>query len=423
MQLVYLCGRCSVVVQQVQTGKDIGKQSLNKLDMRSVWQIPLCSTMQKNAAEAEFTETTLLWLARVEHWTGWARLHLASTPCENHVCLVLGITLNATLSLLHRIVSIGTNSDGWRYVRVEPDIRHAGLVLRDLGLEGSKVKPLTTPGFKLDEREVALRETEVPLEATVATRYRSCVMRLSHFSQDRADLGEPVKCLARSMAKPTPGSLRYLKKVARYLLGTKYIALHLLRQTFPNSISTYVDSDFAGCRSTRKSTTGMVQMVGEHPVKHTSNLQGATGLNVSECEYYALTHGAAHGLGLKAYMADLGFEMSLQIFSDSSAAKLSHYAEDWDVSDTCKHASCGFRSESLQHISKYRRLELHRTQPTFSLTQQAEKHWRNTERRLDSDRSKHIAARRSSDLESLDRKKTVRFEPAAIHLCRESARG
>ena len=56
-------------------------------------------------------------------------------------------------------------------------------------------------------------------------------------------------------------------------------------------------------------------------MKHTSNLQGATGLNVSVCEYYALTNGAAHGLGLKAYMADLGFEMSLQIFSDSSAAK------------------------------------------------------------------------------------------------------
>ena len=65
----------------------------------------------------------------------------------------------------------------------------------------------------------------------------------------------------------------------------------------------------------------MVQMIGEHAALHTSNIQGATGLHVSECENYALTHGAAHGLGLKAYMADLGFEMSLQIFSDNSAAK------------------------------------------------------------------------------------------------------
>ena len=34
-----------------------------------------------------------------------------------------------------------------------------------------------------------------------------------------------------------------------------------------------------------------------------------------------LPHDAAHDLGLKAYMADLGFDMSLQIFSDSSAAR------------------------------------------------------------------------------------------------------
>ena len=60
--------------------------------------------------------------------------------------------------LLTRIVSVGTNSDGFRYVRIEPDIRHAELLLTDLGLGGSKVKPLITPGFKLDERELALRE-------------------------------------------------------------------------------------------------------------------------------------------------------------------------------------------------------------------------------------------------------------------------
>ena len=44
-------------------------------------------------------------------------------------------------------------------------------------------------------------------------------MRLSYLVLDRADLGETVKCVAKLMANPTPGSLRDLKKVARYLLG------------------------------------------------------------------------------------------------------------------------------------------------------------------------------------------------------------
>ena len=121
--------------------------------------------------------------------------------------------------LLNRIVSVGTDSDGRRYVRIEPDIRHAELVLTDLGLEGSTAKPLTTPGFKVDEKELALREKEVPLDSGDPTRYRSCVMRLSYLALDRADLGEPVKCLARSMAKPTPGSLRESKESCTLLVG------------------------------------------------------------------------------------------------------------------------------------------------------------------------------------------------------------
>ena len=39
--------------------------------------------------------------------------------------------------LLNRIVSVWTDSDGRRFARIEPDIRHAELVLRDPGLEGS----------------------------------------------------------------------------------------------------------------------------------------------------------------------------------------------------------------------------------------------------------------------------------------------
>ena len=66
--------------------------------------------------------------------------------------------------LLNRIVSVGTDSDVRRHVRIEPEIKHAELVLRNVGLEGSKTKPLTTPGFKVDEKEFALREKEVPLD-------------------------------------------------------------------------------------------------------------------------------------------------------------------------------------------------------------------------------------------------------------------
>ncbi len=93
------------------------------------------------------------------------------------------------------------------------------------------------------------------------------------------------------------------------------------RQRFPEEITTYVGSDYAGCRATRRSTTGMVHTIGKHVVKATSNIQTSVGLNVSECEYYALCLGAAHGLGLKAYFRDLGFDLRLKVSSDSSSAR------------------------------------------------------------------------------------------------------
>ena len=59
-------------------------------------------------------------------------------------------------------------------------------------------------------------------------------------------------------------------------------------------------------------------------MRHANQLvwfRGLDGLNVSECEFYALVEGAAHGLGLQAYMHDLGIDLLLIIKSDSSNAK------------------------------------------------------------------------------------------------------
>ena len=92
------------------------------------------------------------------HWTGWERLCLVSIPCESRTDLGLEVTVNVMpncgieLCLLEQILMADGN------VRIEPDIRHAELVLRNLVLEGSKAKPLTTPGFKMDVKELALRE-------------------------------------------------------------------------------------------------------------------------------------------------------------------------------------------------------------------------------------------------------------------------
>ena len=246
-----------------------------------------------------------LLLESGNHSTGWDRHCPRSIQCgsptdwNRHICRVASF--------------VGEDQDGQRFVLIEPDAGHFGSVLRDSGLHGIRTKSLCSPGFKLHDKELTLRSREPPLNRQETTMYRSCVLRLAYLAQDRGDFGEPVKCLARSMATPTPGALRDLKKVARYLRDRRHLALRFKQQIFPKCITTFVDSDHAGCKLTRRPITGMV--------KTTCNLQCAIGFKVSEARYFALCHGAPHGLALKANLRDLGLTLDLEVKSDSSSAR------------------------------------------------------------------------------------------------------
>jgi hypothetical protein len=89
----------------------------------------------------------------------------------------------------------------------------------------------------------------------------------------------------------------------------------------PKEQVTAVDSDHAADKATRKSITGMAMRLGGHTLKTTSNMQTSVGLNVSECEFYALVHGCAHGLGMRSCLQDLGISLGVILESDSNAAK------------------------------------------------------------------------------------------------------
>ena len=136
-------------------------------------------------------------------------------------------------------------------------------------------------------------------------------MRASFLAQERCDLSETVKRLAQGMAKPRVAHMELLKRLARYLIAQPDLSLIYWQQRAPAHVTVCVDSDFAGDKICRKSTTGMAMYLGRHLIKATSNLQSVLGLNVSESEYYALVHGACHGLGVQANFLDLGVHLGL----------------------------------------------------------------------------------------------------------------
>ena len=62
-------------------------------------------------------------------------------------------------------------------------------------------------------------------------------------------------------------------------------------------------------------------MFGRHCLKTYSHTQETIALSSGESEFYGIVRAATQGLGVKGLLSDLGVEVSLQVSTDSSAAK------------------------------------------------------------------------------------------------------
>ena len=123
------------------------------------------------------------------------------------------------------------------------------------------------------------------------------------------------------MAKPTYEDLHKLKRIARYLKHSPRMVFYWPFQSTPNEIIVYSDTDWAGCRTTRKSTQGGIVFYGKHCIKSYSSTQAIIALSSGEAEYYGCVKAASIALGIRAMFADLGEHVKIQIKTDASAAK------------------------------------------------------------------------------------------------------
>ena len=141
-------------------------------------------------------------------------------------------------------------------------------------------------------------------------------------SQDRSDIGYAVKELSRKMSKPDTGDIEKLKHLARYLLGRERAVIHYDYQSAPSVWTVWVDSDWAGCRVTRKSTSGGLVMWGSHVIRTWSTTQSVIAMSSGEAEYYSMVNGSSMGLGIKSSASDLGVVMQVvNVKTDASAAE------------------------------------------------------------------------------------------------------
>ena len=207
-------------------------------------------------------------------------------------------------------------------IKMEADPRHAEKVIAHYDLDDARATkmPGVKPAKKEEEKEGVDDPDEEELPTKEATEHRGIAARLNYLVGDRADIQFATKELARTMAKPKRGDVAKAKRIARYLRGRPRVVLNYDWCGPEAEMKGYSDSDWAGCASSRRSTSGGVMMIGSHLIKSYSRQQRTIALSSAEAELHALVAASSEALGLVAYAADLGFALKPIIYTDASAA-------------------------------------------------------------------------------------------------------
>jgi hypothetical protein len=125
------------------------------------------------------------------------------------------------------------------------------------------------------------------------------------------------------MARPKKGSWKKIKRLGRYLLRYPRLIWQFEDADVGGVeyVDVFSDSDWAGDKVGRKSTSGGVAMIAGGVIKTWSSTQGTLSLSVGEAEYYALIKAAAEGLGIQSLAKDMGYDLKVRIWVDSTTAK------------------------------------------------------------------------------------------------------
>ena len=88
---------------------------------------------------------------------------------------------------------------------------------------------------------------------------------------------------------------------------------HFDWQEAPSSLSGYTDSDWAGCRRTRRSISGGAILHGSHLLHHWYRTQAGIALSSAEAELNATLKLDSEALGVRQLCPELGDELDVQI--------------------------------------------------------------------------------------------------------------
>lgn len=140
------------------------------------------------------------------------------------------------------------------------------------------------------------------------TLYRSLAGALQYLTFTRPDISYAVQQVCLFMHDPREDHFNALKRILRYVKGTITHGLQLHRSS-PTAMVAYSDADWAGCPSTRRSTSGYCVFLGNNLISWSSKRQQTVSRSSAEAEY----KGVANAVAELTWLRNLFTEMRLPI--------------------------------------------------------------------------------------------------------------
>ena len=186
------------------------------------------------------------------------------------------------------------------------------------GEETVPTKPVATPGVA---RTVLTEDDERVLDSATAFAYRSGVGSAVFLAGDVEVLSYTTQELAKRLHEPREIDFQDLKRLARWLVGHEDIAVgnFVNEQTIQQyrsggvlDLEGWHDSDWAGSKDDRRSTSGLRSECGGFRLSHYSSTQpGLPTLSSGEAELRSKTKASCELVYQQGVLAEMGVQVRI----------------------------------------------------------------------------------------------------------------
>lgn len=207
-------------------------------------------------------------------------------------------------------------------------------LLKKFHLENAN--PVSTPmdpNVKLDDFLESEVQGELDPNSMISFGFATLIGCLMYLALGtRPDIAYAVNKLAQYTSNPHPAHWTAVKRLFRYLKGTRTYKLTYgggSEDLLTEDLNIYCDADWAN-DADRKSVSGYVVVIAGGAVAWSSKKQATVALSTSEAEYIAATHAAKQVIWHRSLLRELNFPIptTSTIFSDNQAAiSIAHHPE------------------------------------------------------------------------------------------------